>query len=81
MYVDGYKFIGHNRPKLHKNAKRGSGGLGILIKCTILEEVEYSLDKDAEDFLWVKLRHKESGYKLNLCVCVLFATCQFYQAH
>ena len=39
IYVDGYKFIGHNRTNLHKNAKRGSGGIGILIKCTILERI------------------------------------------
>ena len=38
IYIDGYKFIGHNRTKLHKNAKRGSGGICILFKCTILEE-------------------------------------------
>ena len=44
---------------------------GILIKWEVLEEFEYSLDTSSEDFLWVKLKHKVSDYKLNLCVCYL----------
>ena len=69
--VDGYKFIGHNRTNIHKNARRGSGGIGVLIKWSLLKEFDYSLDSTEEDFLWVKLKHKLSGFKLNLCVCYL----------
>ncbi|MEW8548010.1 MAG: endonuclease/exonuclease/phosphatase family protein, partial [Candidatus Thiodiazotropha sp.] len=69
--VDGYVFIGHNRNTIHPNARRGSGGVGVLIKRSFLEEFEYSLDKSVEDFLWVKFKHKLSDYKLNLCVCYL----------
>ena len=67
--VYGYKFIGHNRTKLHQNARRGSGGIGVLIKWSILEDFDYSIDKNAENFIWVILKHKMSGFKLNLCVC------------
>ena len=30
--IDGYTFVGQNREHLHPNAKRGSGGIGFLIK-------------------------------------------------
>lgn len=66
IQVDGYKFIGHNRNKVHPNAKRGSGGVGVLIKWSFLNEFDYSLDKSV-----VKFQHKSSGYQLNLCVCYL----------
>ena len=50
-FVEGHKFIGHNRTTLHKNAKRGLGGIGLLIKWPILEKFDNCLDKGAEDFL------------------------------
>ena len=31
LSLDGFTWLGHNRLKLHKNAVRGSGGIGILI--------------------------------------------------
>ena len=42
---DGYKFIGHNRTKLHQNARRGSGGICMLIKWSKLEDFDYSIDE------------------------------------
>ena len=32
LNIDGYKWFGNNRQELHKIAKRGSGGVGVLIK-------------------------------------------------
>ena len=35
LSINGYKWFGNNRQELHKNAKRGSGGVGFLIKKNI----------------------------------------------
>ena len=32
LNMNGYKWFGNNRQELHKNATRGSGGVGFLIK-------------------------------------------------
>lgn len=38
LNVDGYKWLGRNREKLHKNAKFRSGGIGFFIKYNILKD-------------------------------------------
>jgi len=37
LNINGYtcKWFGYNRQEIHKNAKRGSGGVGFLIKKNI----------------------------------------------
>ena len=58
LAVEGYKWFGQNRRRLHKKAVRGSGGVGVLIREEVLKlyQVEI-LDIDVEDVLWVKLSH------------------------
>ncbi len=69
----GYKWIGHNRLNISPNAVRGSGGVGFLIKHSLLENYTLSsLDKTFEGILWIKLTDKcdsESG--VYLCACYL----------
>ena len=36
LQVEGYTFISHNRGHLHKKAKRGSGGVGVFVRNTLL---------------------------------------------
>ena len=71
--VENYTWIGHNRLKLSPRARRGSGGVGILIRNNVLREFDYSLlDCAHEDILWVELKHhncKETTIKL--CSCYL----------
>jgi hypothetical protein len=38
--MNGYKCFGNNRQELYKNAKRGSGGMGFLIKNNFVETFE-----------------------------------------
>ena len=40
----GYKWIGHNRLNLNPNAIRGSGGVGFLIKHTLLENYDIAVN-------------------------------------
>ena len=38
--LEGYTWFGHNRLKIHRNAIRGSGGVGILIKILYLNHTQ-----------------------------------------
>ena len=69
--VQGYKFFGHNRKQLNKKARRGSGGVGVLIRDDILNEhtVEV-IDSEVEDVMWVKMcSTQDDGEGLLLAVC------------
>jgi hypothetical protein len=69
--LDGYKWIGKNRTRVNNNAKRGSGGVGFLIKTELLDVLKCEiLDQESEDILWIKL-FNDSGCSLILCVCYL----------
>lgn len=52
--IEGYKFFSHNRSILHKEAKRGSGGVCIFVSMTLLSMYEVSvLDDSVEYILWL----------------------------
>ena len=56
VVVEGYKWFGHNRKHLHRNAVRGSGGVGVLVREEVLKHYQVEiLDAEVEDMLWVKL--------------------------
>jgi hypothetical protein len=41
LNIDGYKWFGHNRRGIHRLARKGSGGVGIFVKESVLEEYIY----------------------------------------
>ena len=52
-----YRWIGHSRRRLHKNAARGSGGMGVLEKEDLLKHRTVQvLDASVEDILWLQFR-------------------------
>ncbi|CAC5363406.1 unnamed protein product [Mytilus coruscus] len=52
--------------------KRGSGGVVVLIKDEVLDNLSVSiLDSSVEDILWIKLSHKY-GDSNNICFCVCY---------
>ena len=54
--VQGYTFFVHNRKQLNKTAKRGSGGVGVLISGDILYRYTVEvIDSDVEDMMWVRM--------------------------
>ena len=70
--MDGYKWFGQNRERLHVNAKTGSGGVGFLIKNSILEDFDVDiLESSFEGILWLSLKSKLKKQNLNICVCYL----------
>ncbi len=38
--LPGYVWLGHNRQQMHINALSGTGGVGIFIRCNVLEEFD-----------------------------------------
>ena len=72
IMVDGYKWFGLNRRNLHKNAKKGSGGIGLLIKDILCQDYNvFPLEASSEEIMWLVLQHKSSGDNLIACVCYL----------
>ena len=70
VVVEGYKWFGHNRKHLHRNAVRGSGGVGVLVREEVLKHYQVEiLDAEVEDMLWVKLNPGEEEQWLVLAVC------------
>ena len=72
LNIEGYEWFGFNRENIHRNAKSGSGGVGFLIKNSIMNEYHVSvLDRSFEGILWLKLVHKIDRQVLLQCVCYL----------
>lgn len=56
LVLAGFRWIGHNRPSQHRNAKKGYGGVGFFIKDLILEHFNVMLsDNSHKDMLWMSL--------------------------
>ena len=71
--IPGYTWLGLNRKLIHPRAKTGSGGVGILVKNTLLVKYKVSkLDTSLEGALWLhfKARNKAST-SFKMCVCYL----------
>jgi hypothetical protein len=54
--------IGQNRKSLHRNAKTGSGGIGIFVKQFVYEIFNIDvLDQSFEGILWAYFNHNRIG--------------------
>ena len=53
--VQGYACINKPRSQIHRNAKRGSGGILLYIKEGIHNDVVIMNDTYADDRIWIKL--------------------------
>ena len=52
-----YRWIRHSRTRLHKNAVRWSGGVGVLVKKDLLKHRTVQvLDVSVEGILWLQFR-------------------------
>ena len=69
LEFNGYKWIGSNRKSRHIKAKRGSGGVGMFVKMTVLNHFQYCiLDDTHDDILWVKFWNESTSF----CICVCY---------
>ena len=67
-----YKWFGHNRADLSSRAVRGSGGVGVLIKesLLLLYSVE-TIDTSFDGIIWLVLSPNYGGEELAICVCYI----------
>ena len=70
--LEGYHWYGHNRSLLNARAKRGSGGVGILVKDDIFNIFKVVItDKCYEGILCISLTHKHSDFDITVIVTYL----------
>lgn len=70
--VSGYTWFGHNRSSLHFRARKGSGGVGFLIRNNVFNDFYIKICDDSyEGLLWLELTNKSSSEILRTCVCYL----------
>ena len=61
--IDDYKWIGSNRKTIHKNARSGSGGIGVLIRHSVYAQFDIEVVDDSYDgVLAVLFVNKNSDY-------------------
>ena len=46
--------------KVHNKAKRGSGGVGVFVKNSLLKNYSLVTDKSMEDVIWLKFSDRQS---------------------
>ena len=70
--IDGYSWFGNNRSNIHIRAKKGSGGVGFLVKNDIMGQYDVVIeDGTIEGILWLKFVSKCNKAELHTCVCYL----------
>jgi hypothetical protein len=70
--INGYTCYYKNRSVVHKNAKRGSGGVAIFVKNTLLKYYNVIiLDITQDDIIWIKLESKLSQ-ESDVCICCCY---------
>ena len=70
--IEGYRWFGNNRKSISKRARRGSGGVGILIKESILSQYDIvTIFENFEGILWLQLINRQSRKQVGICVCYL----------
>ena len=68
-----YVWCGQNRKQIHIRVKKGSGGVGFLIKQSLYDEYDISIiDDEHEGILWLKFSPKfDDGTSFCCCLCYL----------
>lgn len=71
--INNYTWFGKNRENLNPRALRGSGGVGFLIKNSMLNEFRVKVvDGSIDDILWLQLISKiDNTNTLHICSCYL----------
>ena len=72
LSVEEYQWFGQNRDSLHVNARKGSGGVGFLIRNDRLNHFNVcELNSAFEGILCLSLKSKTDSANFNICVCYL----------
>ena len=56
LIFDEYEWFGNNRSVMHRRARRGSGGVGFMVKKSLLNSFKCAvIDDEEEGIIWLKL--------------------------
>jgi len=70
--LDNYTWFGHNRSELHRNAQRGSGGVGLLTKNCVLAHYDNNvLDKSIYGLFLIELVNRQTSAHYLIFTCYL----------
>ena len=69
--VEGYKWFG--KPRIKQNSPRGDGGVGVLVRGCLVNEVEFINTMKYEESVWMKIR-SERGREALYIGCVYMPT-------
>jgi hypothetical protein len=70
--IEGYTWFGNNRKLISRKAVRGSGGVGILVRDSVLKYFTVTVvEKGHDGILWIQLINKRNKETLGVCVCYL----------
>lgn len=70
--MEGYNWFGFNRTERHRNAQKGSGGVGLLVKDSLVLSYEITvIDKSLDDIFGVVFNHKYTDYSFAVFSCYL----------
>ena len=65
LTLERYQFLKHNRQETHRDAPKGSGGVGLFIKSEFLNDLYISVvDNTYDGILGISLIHKQSEYNI-----------------
>ena len=64
IVLNGYEWYGNNRLEISKDAPRGSGGVGFLIKRTVMDIYDVDVvDNSSDGIIAISLCNKRSRFK------------------
>ena len=67
LHVPGYTWYGHNRSLKHVRAKRGSGGIGLLVRDQVYEEFTVKIsNKSIDGIIALDLTHKTNDFSITV---------------
>lgn len=70
--INNFTWFGFNRKHILRSAKKGSGGVGVLVKSRLLDSYSVSiLESEFEGILWVQFLSLSNTENFCLCVCYL----------
>lgn len=72
LEIENYKWIGSNRKEIHRNAPKGSGGVGLFVKHWINQEYTSEIiDATYDGILCVKFTSKSTDLSFTVISCYL----------
>ncbi|WAR21523.1 LOW QUALITY PROTEIN: hypothetical protein MAR_015497, partial [Mya arenaria] len=72
LNVDGYSWFGFNRTEIHRNAPKASGGVGLLVKQSVVNEYDVAIvDRVYDGIIAVSFTNKATGSDFIVFSCYL----------